>query len=258
MSNFPPPPARPKPPAGESAFQIGHVLSETFSIYGRRFGAFVLVAALFALPAFVLRFIFGVDPIAAAQGHPADPKLGVIVAALAIPFQVVGQVMITDGAFAELSGGRFVPGNSLRVALSRFLPALGVWFMSFVIGMVGVMLLVVPGAIAFCMFFVAFPACVAERLGSWPSMQRSRTLTKGVRWKLFALLLLIFIPGALLGFGFVYAAKLGLPPIGVQIAYYGFTFVWAAFNAIFFAVAFRQLRAAKEGFDTERLTQVFE
>ena len=61
------------------------------------------------------------------------------------------------------------------------------------------LLLVIPALILYVMWFVAIPVCVVEQLGPFRSLGRSRQLTKGHRWKILGLLLVILIPALIVG-----------------------------------------------------------
>jgi hypothetical protein len=116
----------------------------------------------------------------------------------------------------------------------------------------------IPLVILFLMCFVATPACVVERRGAFRSLGRSRALTKGHRWKIFGLILVVLIP-ALIVAGLITAvlARLGSgvsPPVLSLI----WTAIWPAFYAILVAVTYHDLRVAKEGVDTEQIAAVFE
>jgi hypothetical protein len=119
------------------------------------------------------------------------------------------------------------------------------------------LLLVIPGFMFLSAMFVVVPACVVDRLGPIDSMGRSAGLTKGHRWRIFGLILLIFVPGAILQrILFVLAVTAG--PMALSIE----TFVWdslfEAFGAVVGAVAYYNLRAVKEGIDIERIAAVFD
>jgi hypothetical protein len=108
------------------------------------------------------------------------------------------------------------------------------------------------------MWFVATPVCVVEKLGPLGSMGRSSRLTKGHRWKIFGLFLLLIIISVvvsqsvaviLVAIGGVTLALLG------AIAWGG---VWGAFYAISVVVTYHDLRAAKEGTDIDQIAAVFD
>lgn len=59
--------------------------------------------------------------------------------------------------------------------------------------MVGLVLFLVPGVILYFMWSVASPVLVEERCGVFGSFGESRQLTKGARWKLFGILLVVLL-----------------------------------------------------------------
>jgi uncharacterized membrane protein len=69
--------------------------------------------------------------------------------------------------------------------LTSLLAALGIALAS--------LLLIVPGVMLYCTWVVAAPVVVAERLWPMAALERSRELTRGARWKVFALLLILMV-----------------------------------------------------------------
>ncbi|HEY0312705.1 MAG TPA: hypothetical protein VGC56_09440 [Allosphingosinicella sp.] len=69
--------------------------------------------------------------------------------------------------------------------LTSLLVALGVGF--------AMILLIVPGIMLYCAWAVASPVVVAERLWPLAAVQRSADLTRGARWKVFGLLLIMLV-----------------------------------------------------------------
>jgi uncharacterized membrane protein len=123
--------------------------------------------------------------------------------------------------------------------------------------------------ILYMMWFVATPVCVVEQLGPFRSLGRSRELTKGHRWKLFGLMLVILIPAlivgailgavvAVLGTGWFLSMSTALAtPLG-QVVNLIWSAAWSAFYAVTVVVTYHDLRVAKEGIDTEQIAAVFE
>ena len=108
------------------------------------------------------------------------------------------------------------------------------------------------------MWFVAIPVCVVERKGPMTSMVRSAEITKGNRWKIFGMILLVGIVAAIVGA--VIAAVLRPTGAGLLAALGTLVWngVWSAFYAIFVTVTYRDLRVAKEGIDTGQIASVFD
>jgi hypothetical protein len=100
-------------------------------------------------------------------------------------------------------------------------------------------------------------ACVVERTGAWASMRRSRELTKGHRWKVFGIVLLLIVlslVNPLLQLVLTAAGGETLATIGVAI----WTAIGSAFSSVIIAVTYYELRAAKEGIDIEQIASVFD
>jgi len=106
--------------------------------------------------------------------------------------------------------------------------------------------------------YVAMPVCVVERLGPVKSVGRSGDLTKGHRWKIFGLWIVIaIVSGVMQGLLSGIAAALG-GPLVARIAVLVWNALFGAFSAILAVVAYRDLRVAKEGVDTDQIAAVFD
>jgi len=105
------------------------------------------------------------------------------------------------------------------------------------------------------------PAAVVERPGVWGSITRSAELTKGNRWRVFALMVIFY--AAFMAIGWL-LSLLGLPvfsPDGSLFAIvllYLWSGVTTAFFAVFGAVIYHDLRVAKEGATSAQIAAVFD
>jgi hypothetical protein len=170
----------------------------------------------------------------------------------------LSQAIVLYGAFQDMRGRPVNLVESLRVGFGRLLAILGLAIcVSFGAG-IGFVLLIVPGFILMTMWFVATPACVVEQLGPFASMGRSRALTKGHRWKIFGMLLLVLIAAGVVSA--VIGAVLGLTgsTVVVTLGTLIWNGVWGAFYAIFVVVTYHDLRVAKEGIDIHQIAAVFD
>jgi hypothetical protein len=148
--------------------------------------------------------------------------------------------------------------QSLKVALGRILPVIGVAITAFLVTVVGFVFLIVPGLFIATMLFVATPVCVVERLGPFASLNRSASLTEGNRWAIFALLVILFVPASLIeGVRDTVTEAIGNPIVDFA-ARAGWDTIWNAFYVVLGVVAYNDLRAAKEGIDTARIAAVFD
>jgi len=147
--------------------------------------------------------------------------------------------------------------EALRRGLSRFgaivglaiLVGCGIW--------IGLILLIVPGIMFALRWSVALPACVVEGLGPLASMKRSAQLTKGHRWKLFGIFLLLWVVSALAGL----LIGLLLKPAGVagtQVVQVLWNAAWTAFWYVTLVMIYHDLRVIKEGVDIDQIAAVFD
>lgn len=103
------------------------------------------------------------------------------------------QGAMTRATVAEGEQQRASFGECLAAGARVFLPLIGV---ALVFGfgiMIGFFLLVIPGIIVMVMWSVAAPAVVVERDGVFAALSRSQQLTKGHRWKIFGLFLVLLV-----------------------------------------------------------------
>src|SRR5262249_43175436 len=118
--------------------------------------------------------------------------LGLVV--LMMVLGMLSSAVISHGTFQDMCNRPANLAESLKVGLRRFLPLMGLGFLEGLLTVLGFILLIIPGLILNTMWFVTVAACVVERTGAWTSMERSRELTEGYRWKVFGFVLLLFLP----------------------------------------------------------------
>ena len=103
------------------------------------------------------------------------------------------QGALTRATVSANEGIRATFGQSLSAGLQVILSLIGLsilWSLGVGIGFV---LLIVPGVILLMMWAVAVPALVVERAGVFAAFSRSAQLTKGARWKIFGLSLVLLV-----------------------------------------------------------------
>jgi MFS family permease len=246
----------------EDGFRVGRVLGRSFGVLGRHFVQFLLVTAIPIVP---LAYVIGVELVSAVGVKHPDPtamaRLGLLMMA-AVAFWgvaiMIAQAIVLYGTFQDMRGKSMSFGEAIIKGFARFFPIIGLAICTLIAVGTGLMLLVIPGIIFGLMFYVALPACVVERLGPIASMKRSIALTKGHRWKIFGILILI---GLLSGIGGAVIATI-LTMVGGAKAMLIGRFVWqaimGAFGAVVVAVIYHDLRAAREGIDVERMAAIFD
>jgi len=206
-----------------------------------------------------------------ADGIPAG-SLGVVYGFALLLSVVAGlvitaltQAVLTRTTVAESEGRRASFGESLKAGFAVLLPliilsillAIGVAF--------GFMLLIVPGIILYVMWSVAVPALVEERPGIFGAFGRSRELTRGARWKVFGILLVLLVVYWLVS-GAVGVASLTTVgtqadvlsmPIGLTVASVLVGTLVNLFWGTVQASLYVELRDWKDGPATENLEQIF-
>jgi hypothetical protein len=89
-------------------------------------------------------------------------------------------------------------------------------------------------------------------------MKRSSQLTKGHRWKVFGLMILLIVISAV-GSGVIASSFTAIG--GTAFAIVGdvlWNGIWGAFYAIAVVVTYHDLRVAKEGIDIDQIASVFD
>jgi hypothetical protein len=236
-------------PAAGREFRIGRILSRSFSIYFRHFLTFLLLGCLPALP----NLVWYRGPGAATMSPAA---LAILFIGMLVLWPIC-QAMVLYGAFQDMRGRPVRLNETVAKALARFLPVVGVAICFTLAAGLATLLLIVPGFIVFTMYSVAQPVCVVERLGVFASMRRSASLTKGHRWRIFGLFLVIMVASGV--FSGILLAIFSLGGVLIaQIANFVWSALFGAFFSISFVVAYHDLRVAKEGIDTDRIAAVFD
>jgi len=266
-------------PAGRFAtgeFRIGRVISRTFSVLSRNIVKFSVVTGIGVLPTLLLP-----QPSIENAGNPLPNVPLVLIAVVAfLVLSLLSQAIIFYGAFQDMRGRVVNLADGLQVSLGRFFPLIGLGFIVFMtligIGIVTGLLVAVPIVryftpliiIPVMMLFMAWsmgtPVCVVEQVGPVRSLGRSQELTKGSRWRILGLFVLTIIPGLIISVlvGAAMGAVAVLVPAGgpllMQIVTLVWQAIWTAFFSIILAVAYHDLRVAKEGIDTDQIAAVFE
>jgi hypothetical protein len=237
-------------------FRLGSVISRSGAVLSRHFLTFFIVAVIAYSPMLLIEIV-------QTKSMPPSEALSrglwlILGGVLLMVLPQLGKAIILHAAFQDMRRRPVRLVESVNVGLSRFLPVIGIAFVQGFLIALGMILLIVPGLILYTMWFVGLPAGVVERLGPWTSLRRSRELTKGHRWKIFALALLFIVVDA----GGRRVIALALTALAGPIAGLTGQLVWtgiaAAFFGVIITVTYYDLRVIKEGVDIERITAVFD
>lgn len=237
--------------------ETGDVLVRTFAIWARNLLSYSMVAIAFAIPSYLLSF-YAAKALNQEDGVSWITVFFTLMLGTAIGFLTNG--FITYSVFQQLRGTPVPIAEGLRVTMSRLVPIIAVSLLGSFLIALGSLLFLIPGIMLFCMFYVMVPVAVVETPGVVESLKRSRRLTDGHKWSIFAL---IFIMGALLGI----ATAIVTRSLGhfLELGETATTVVEALVNAVTSSIAavagtvvYHDLRTGKEGIDIDQLVAVFE
>lgn len=186
-------------PGEERSFSVGKVLGRTFGVMGDNpiviFGISLLFGALpQQLYAYYMRLSMaglGSNPGTANATAFFALSMGSMV--VMVVLTMIVQAALVRATIAYDEGERASFGASIAVGLSMVLPLIGLTLLMVPALMVATLFFFIPGVILFLMWSVATPALVTERTGIFAAFGRSRFLTKGARWKILGLLIVIWI-----------------------------------------------------------------
>jgi hypothetical protein len=165
---------------------LSETLDRTVQLYRANFRPLLLVAAVGGLPQ--LPAFLVIDP-----GKQPQPQVHLTSLAIAMGLLVVF-VTFTSGALTRAAvaihdGAPVRPGQALRLALVR-LPRLLLATMLMTLASTGALVLLIIPSFYVLLGLYAFttPAIMAERLGAWKALKRSWSLARGLRGRIFGVL----------------------------------------------------------------------
>jgi len=252
---------------------IAKVISGTFAVIGRNFLPFaVLSLVLSGIPTALIAFI-QVQSIT-ADGEPSV-SLGYLssIAYTGLAALITGAVLqgaLVYGTVQDMNGTRPSIAECLANGLRSFLPLIGLSILLGLAIVFGLMLLIVPGIMMACAWCVAVPALVADRSGVFGAFSRSAELTRGNRWRIFALFVVVWVIAIVIGL--VIGAALGVVAltgaVGTDPAALARSPVQIVGNLLSntltsmisstgVAVLYVELRRAREGLGPQWLSEIF-
>jgi hypothetical protein len=217
---------------------VGGTLSQAFSVYGSQAGVLIpLALGLFLIVAVVNGLVAGTLILL---------PLGFAVSVAASTLYV-GMVVTAVG---DIQDGKrdYSVGDLVNSATPVILPLIGAGIVAGLLIGIGLILFVIPGLYLLTIWAVIGPAIVLERKGVFESFGRSHQLVKGDAWRVFGVILSVFV--------IVFVVRIALSALAVGIddsAVVRIVLDWigssltAPITAIVAAVIYFQLRGVKEG-----------
>lgn len=244
-----------EPVIAVSEFRVGSVLGTGFSILFKNIVPFGLLSLLVMSPTYI--YALAVDP----QIYLDETEFGGVGSGINIVESLLSYFLaaaLVYGTFQELRGRHAGLGACMSRGLALIFPVIGVTILTGLAVGLATMLFVIPGLIVMTMLWVVVPAAVIEKPGVINSLSRSAELTKGYRWQIFGIIVLVtVIAFAGVFLLFMVLAAIANPTVfvlGELVVTAFFTALWAVVSA----VGYHDLRVVKEGVGIEEIAAVFD
>jgi hypothetical protein len=250
--------------SAHGAFDVGRVIQRTFDAIRHNAVTFLVAAVLLVgLPSLVM--VYGQSVVLLSQNFT-----GLALAALGWLLYLIGiyvlQGLVIKVTVARFNGKTMSIGEGFEAGVKVFFPLIGV---AIVVGLgliLGFMVLIVPGIILAVIWSVATGAVVVEGRGVGDALQRSRDLTRGYRWQIFGLGVIMVIASMIIGMavggisaatggGFIAgSASLAINMVTSAVS----NILNAVIGAAGVGALYYELRSVKEGVGPEQLASVFD
>ena len=238
-------------------FRIGRVFHDSFAVIGRNFALCAGLALLFSgLPRFVIQFLVIKSIVHFVRYSPQHIAFAITAGLVSLVMAAVLQAALVRVAIEDLNGKRPAFGDCIGTAILLLLPTIGIALLTTAGAALALLLLVVPGVILFLRWSVAVPALVQERAGVFGSIARSTELTKGSRWPLFWLWIVMIVAAMAIQLALARIMP-ALDPIAAIALDAVISALVYMLTSIAPAVCYVELRRVKEGTSVEDLAEIF-
>jgi len=164
----------------------------------------------------------------------------------------------------DLGGNRPQFGPVFGFALGRVLPLIGLAIITYFAVVFASFLFLVPGLMLLVRWSVSVPALVEERRGVFDSLKRSNALSRGSRWRIFALGLIILVILAIPSVLGIMAMRLSANPVQAMTSFSPMLILSGLLSAAaslfmvtILAALYVELRYIHDGIAPDRLAEVF-
>jgi len=256
-------------------FDIGVVFGRFFKLIGQNFGLFAVIGLIgVILPgiaaAVVSQMIIGAPTVWTEAFRRFDGTVvagifGIGLVALVINLMTVSA--ITETAILRAVDKKVEVGALLGNALRNVLPLLAISILVGIFIVLGLVVLVIPGLFLILCLWVAIPAYVGQPgLGIWGAVMKSFELTRGNRWWLLLIGIVLIIISmmvsgtigvAMIGFAMSSGDVHQVTSLPVQIANVSVSSVMRLLGYIFTAALYVTLRESKEKLSPDNAAEVF-
>lgn len=260
------------------AMSVGDILDRGVKLLLARLPALYVINLIVLVPIIAYQLLIPLllmgEPTEITTAALAGLLSSFVLLILALILQPIGSAAILHVISQEFIDRHVGIGPAFHFALSRFGSLLGASILAGL--MIGVgMMCCIPGLIFWTWFAFVAQVVVVERLSASASLDRSKRLGEGYRWRIFGIILLIgllsnTIPSLLnVGLEFALPSTERVPVGGGayrEVVRYGnhvihilvtylVTILFAAYQAVCLTLLYFDLRIRKEGYDLEVAAQ---
>jgi hypothetical protein len=211
--------------------------------------------AIHAFPGILIYYATGLQ-------NPANLNLSNIIVLIigAALTTILGQAMIFARMYLDLFGPHETGKGPWSLTFENFIPLLLLSIVTGVLTVLGFLALVIPGIFLTILWSVAAPALVVEHLTLNQALNRSADLTKGFRWQVLGLLLILVALLLVISSFWEAIANVfaGGDVENAGIWYIIISQIISGFFGVFFAVMqmnlFKTLRQKHSGLDNNEMT----
>jgi hypothetical protein len=232
------------------ALTIGEILDGGFTIYREHFGRLVGISVVFlGVPTLLGMFV---EVSGGALDRPGLWFLSLLLFSIG---WLPGSAAIVWSISEAALGREPQVGTSVQVGFRKMLQLFVAGLAAYLIVLLGLLALVIPGLIVACGYSVVVQAVVLEDLGAGTdALGRSWKLTKGYKAKALGLIvvvsLLISVPYFAAG---VVAAMVPAAAVAILVLAQVVSFLVTPLFACMLTLFYYDLRVRQEGFDLEHL-----
>jgi hypothetical protein len=243
---------------GKAPFDFQRVMSRSTGLIARNFAPFFLLSIVFAaIPDAAIKFYlpWWASDDASGEGFIL---LGVIVVSMILDLLL--QATLTRASVDDLAGRKVSLRETLSAGLDVAFPLVGLALLVSLGVLAASALLIVPGVVLAVYWFVAVPALVVERTSAISALRRSVELTRGHRWPVFGVLMVVFL---LIVAHIALALELAgswdePPPDWTIVAMALVRAVSSMIGTVIVCATYFELRQIKEGIGIPEIASVFD
>lgn len=252
----------------DAPFRMGRVVERAVDVIKKNLVPFFLLSAVAQAPLVAFLIVLSSKSTALTSKDPVQ-ILGYVGTALVggvgwMVLAFVFQAAVVHGTVAELTGKRATLQEMFRTGLREFFPLIAIAILTSAGFFLGLILLIVPGVMIILAWSVVVPARVVEHQPIFETFGRSAELTRGHRWSILGLYIVLGILSSVAGTvvaplqsaDFVGSAEAAT--VVYAVASGAVRAVTSVASASITASLYYELRCAKEGIGPEQLASVFD